>query len=635
MTDAPCPAGVHGAGWPRRQPAGRRPRWPIDRPGGAPGRRRRPRLQRDGLRSTITPRGRGHDPHLHARRRDALRRPSDHRDVVAARADSVGPADVLRCRRAMSSPGTTASRRGSGARAAWVDGCSSPASTRPRPRWTRSGPGSSAIRASTCGRGRTKRPASVRVRFFPTDVGILEDEATGRGGVVMGDLLGRAADDPPGCRLRTVCASRSRRPAPSTSAAGSSWSRSATTSPRSGRRDTRRWRLRRRGRRARGVRFAPPPTGHRPRPGHASSGSSSSSSATRNGASADHSRIIRLSYHRPDYVRLARRAYATWAEVEAEAGDRDRHHHRRPRPVARRPGDPAARLLESLDGRGRPVRAARRGRDHAPLAAVAARRRASRDCSRPRVGLADPFEGNAAHRRLATERGATLRDRDAVTRDPRRRRRGRGRRRATATYEAGAVVLATDAWTNELLAVVRPAPAADDHQGAGHVFRGPPTRRRSRRTGSRSGSGWTTRRFYGFPTYGEAGPKAAQDVRRRSPRPPSANVRARSGDALDRVRAFLAAHLPGALGPEIYTKTCLYTLTPDRDFVVDRLPDAPGRRSSGSGPPMGSSTPRCIGSDPRRARARRATPSAAELGGVPHRPADPARGRTRRRRCMV
>jgi sarcosine oxidase len=37
----------------------------------------------------------------------------------------------------------------------------------------------------------------------------------------------------------------------------------------------------------------------------------------------------------------------------------------------------------------------------------------------------------------------------------------------------------------------------------------------------------------------------------------------------------MAAHLPGALGPPIYTKTCLYTLTPDRDFVVDRMPDAP------------------------------------------------------------
>jgi sarcosine oxidase len=34
--------------------------------------------------------------------------------------------------------------------------------------------------------------------------------------------------------------------------------------------------------------------------------------------------------------------------------------------------------------------------------------------------------------------------------------------------------------------------------------------------------------------------------------------------------------LPGALGPPIVTRTCLYTLTPDRDFVVDRLPDAPG-----------------------------------------------------------
>ena len=38
----------------------------------------------------------------------------------------------------------------------------------------------------------------------------------------------------------------------------------------------------------------------------------------------------------------------------------------------------------------------------------------------------------------------------------------------------------------------------------------------------------------------------------------------------------MATYLPGAVGPPIYTKTCLYTLTPDRDFVVDRLPDMPG-----------------------------------------------------------
>src|SRR3990172_6567223 len=40
------------------------------------------------------------------------------------------------------------------------------------------------------------------------------------------------------------------------------------------------------------------------------------------GASDDVSRIIRLSYHRPDYVRLARRAYETWAEIEERSGVR-------------------------------------------------------------------------------------------------------------------------------------------------------------------------------------------------------------------------------------------------------------------------------------------------------------------------
>jgi sarcosine oxidase len=38
---------------------------------------------------------------------------------------------------------------------------------------------------------------------------------------------------------------------------------------------------------------------------------------------------------------------------------------------------------------------------------------------------------------------------------------------------------------------------------------------------------------------------------------------------------FLARYLPGVLGPPIYTKTCLYTLTPDRDFVLGPLPDQP------------------------------------------------------------
>ena len=37
-----------------------------------------------------------------------------------------------------------------------------------------------------------------------------------------------------------------------------------------------------------------------------------------NGGSQDHSRIIRLSYHTPAYVELAKQAYTAWADVETD-----------------------------------------------------------------------------------------------------------------------------------------------------------------------------------------------------------------------------------------------------------------------------------------------------------------------------
>jgi sarcosine oxidase len=49
----------------------------------------------------------------------------------------------------------------------------------------------------------------------------------------------------------------------------------------------------------------------------------------------------------------------------------------------------------------------------------------------------------------------------------------------------------------------------------------------------------------------------------------------RDDAAFARVTGFLERYLPSALGPVIHTKTCLYTLTPDRDFVLDTLPERP------------------------------------------------------------
>jgi sarcosine oxidase len=41
------------------------------------------------------------------------------------------------------------------------------------------------------------------------------------------------------------------------------------------------------------------------------------------------------------------------------------------------------------------------------------------------------------------------------------------------------------------------------------------------------------------------------------------------------IRPVLTDHIPAANGPLAAAKTCLYTMTPDHDFIIDRLPEAP------------------------------------------------------------
>jgi sarcosine oxidase len=41
------------------------------------------------------------------------------------------------------------------------------------------------------------------------------------------------------------------------------------------------------------------------------------------------------------------------------------------------------------------------------------------------------------------------------------------------------------------------------------------------------------------------------------------------------IRAAVADHLPDANGPLLAAKTCLYTVAPDGDFIIDRHPAAP------------------------------------------------------------
>jgi len=80
--------------------------------------------------------------------------------------------------------------------------------------------------------------------------------------------------------------------------------------------------------------------------------------------------------------------------------------------------------------------------------------------------------------------------------------------------------------------------------------------------------------FYGFPVYGEQATKAAWDA---GGRETTAEGRSFDPDPENarQVREFVERTIPRAAGPELYTKTCLYTMPPDRDFVLDTLPGLP------------------------------------------------------------
>lgn len=289
-------------------------------------------------------------------------------------------------------------------------------------------------------------------------------------------------------------------------------------------------------------------------------------------SSWDHSRIIRLSYHTPAYVHLAKEAYADWAVVERESGERivvrTGGLDFAPREGAR---IPMSDYAGSMTQAGVPFERL----DAAEIMKRWPQFRVTDEVHglyQSESGIASPNKGNAAHLRLARLYGATIRDNAPVTGI----RNLGGELEVAAgglTYRCQKLILTVDAWSNQLLAYFglnlpltvtqeqvtyfaapRPADFLPDRFPI-WIWLDDPC-------------------FYGFPTYGEAGPKGAQDVGgdevTADTRTFDPNPRAHQN-----LTGFLARYIPGALGPVIYTKTCLYTMPPDRDFVLDALPGHP------------------------------------------------------------
>jgi len=286
------------------------------------------------------------------------------------------------------------------------------------------------------------------------------------------------------------------------------------------------------------------------------------------GASQDHSRLIRLSYHTPAYVRLARDAFAAWAEVERESGERL---------VIRTGGI-------DLYPEGGPIGAEdyERSLDEVGIgyewvdAREAMRRWPQwrleddvRVMHQADAGIVAAARANAAHRRLAERNGATLVDHarvieildagglyELVT------ERG--------AFRAERVILAADAWTNELLGPLwRPIHLTVTQEQV-HYYASPAAAEfRPDRFPVWIWMGDPS--FYGLPVFGLEGPKIGQDV---GGHEVTGDTRSFEPDEAysQRLDAFMRGHLPDGFGRYLERKTCLYTMTPDRDLVIDLVP---------------------------------------------------------------
>jgi sarcosine oxidase len=140
------------------------------------------------------------------------------------------------------------------------------------------------------------------------------------------------------------------------------------------------------------------------------------------------------------------------------------------------------------------------------------------------------------------------------------------------TITAGAVIVAAGPWVKSLLPEL-PVPLHVTRQAVGFFV---PVNREPFNTGFpvfmiENPDGI----FYGFPPDDTGAIKFAKHHHRNEPVDPDTPDRPMAADDEALIRTALKAHLPDADGPMVASLTCRYTMTPDGDFVIDRLPDAP------------------------------------------------------------
>lgn len=292
------------------------------------------------------------------------------------------------------------------------------------------------------------------------------------------------------------------------------------------------------------------------------------------GASEDHSRIIRHSYHTTEYTSLTRASYQHLRDLEQETGlelmrvTGGLHLAPDDGPGNAEIGSYARALAEQGHAcevmKGTEVRARwpqwRVGADVVGL-------------YQAESGVLDIRRVNSAHVSRARALGVTFLDRTPVRKVVPFADRVEVHTDGEV-FAAGTLTICAGSWTETVTAGLGLALPLTLTQEQVTYFAAPDLRA----FGPDRFPVWIfhgqDRTFYGFPVYGEAAVKAARDMsgrfvtqqtRRFEPDP----------EQTAEVAEFLTRYLPGAVGPEHLSKACVYDLTPDRNFILDTVPGQP------------------------------------------------------------
>lgn len=289
------------------------------------------------------------------------------------------------------------------------------------------------------------------------------------------------------------------------------------------------------------------------------------------GSSHGPTRIIRLAhFESPSYVPLMRRAYALWHELENLDHSRLVH---------------TTGLLEIGPADGEIIRGTMAAAKHHDLAvtmldaAALMRRYPAYRLPDTFVGLLQPDGGYIEARkaldatvRVAAKANARIRSREQVVAiEP--RSNGVLIRTGTDQIEADGAIVCAGPWMRTLLAELglplqvtrqvvawfEPADAAAFSADRFPVFI----------LESEYGT------HYGFPAYDGMGVKIAKHHHLGETVTPDGYQTIVSATDEAAIRAPLREYLPGVNGRLLSAQTCLYTMTPDDTFIIDRMPGYP------------------------------------------------------------